>query len=158
VKRRIVATRRLAWSGAAGAVAVALLATFGVTSQASAEVNPYDADARFISLGKKGQCGTLGYTAEGYMIDSSGEKIPNSTWHNWDGTLRGCLSSFAVFAWEPASSSAEVLLKVYAGDTFLFSVEVPGDKNFCTYLDSEGDWNDHWSSEGGGGSGQCTAS
>jgi hypothetical protein len=136
-------------------MAVALLAGMGITSQARADVNPYGATARFISVGKKNECATIGYTAEGHMVDGSGKVIPNSTWKTWDGNLRGC-NSVAVFAWDPSNPLAELTLTTYHGNDVAFTQTFRGDMNFCL-LDDSGTWKQNVSTDGGGGSGACTA-
>jgi hypothetical protein len=136
-------------------MAVALLASVGITSQARADVDPYGANARFISVGKHNECATVGYTAEGHMVDGSGKVIPNSTWKTWDGNLRGC-NSTAVFAWDPSNPFAELTLTAYVGNDVKFTQTFRGDMNYCL-MDDNGTWKQHVSTEGGGGSGACTA-
>jgi hypothetical protein len=156
MKKTTTTRQRLAYS-TAGAAALALLATAGISSSASAAVDPHGANARFISVGKSGECATLGYKAVGYMVDSAGKKIPNSTWHEWDGTLRGCLKSVAVFAWEPANYHAEITISVSGPDRkVMITRTFRGDTNLCL-MDDHGTWKENRSTVGGGGNGNCTA-
>jgi hypothetical protein len=159
MKTHAAGTRRLASAGAIVAAIGGITAAMLTTSSARADVNPYDADARFISVGKHSQCATIGYTAEGYLVDSSGNKIPDSTWHNWNGNVRGCQegNDKAVFAWQPANANARIDLTVYTGDVVVYTQTVPGDQNFCLLVNDGGEWKANWSSDGGGGSGACTA-
>jgi hypothetical protein len=156
-------TRKLASAGAAVALFAGILATVTTSSPARAEVDPKGANARFISLTKTQECATLGYTAEGYLVDDSGKKIPNSTWKTWDGNIRGCGldTDKTVFAWEPANDHARIDLTIYSGKNSIYTKTVPGDKNYCLHRNgSKGEndrWAENWSSEGGGGSGSCTA-
>ena len=162
VKGHAVGIRRLASTGAIVVFIGGITAAMLTTSSARADVNPFDAESRFISVGKHGVCSTIGYTAEGYMVDSDGNRVPDSTWHIWDGNIRGCQvgNDKAVFAWKPAAANARIDLKVYVGDSVEYSQIVPGDQNFCLVLSDQGrtnTWKGNWSSDGGGGSGACTA-
>jgi hypothetical protein len=159
VKGHTVGTRRLTSAAAIVAAVGGITAAMLTISPARADVSPDDADARFISVGKHSQCATIGYTAEGYLVDSSGNKTPDSTWHTWDGNVRGCQAGNdkAVFAWQPANANARIDLTVYLGDDVVYAQTVPGDQNFCLLIDDSGQWKANWSSDGGGGSGACTA-
>lgn len=159
MKAHAVRIRRLASAGAIVAALGGITAAMLAASPARADVNPYDADARFISLGKHGVCNTLTYTAEGYLVDSSGNRIPDSTWHTWNGSLGGCQleNDKAVLAWKPANAAARIDVVIYTNDTDHFTQTVPGDQNYCWIVNGAGTWKENWSSEGGGGSGACTA-
>ena len=156
MKGHALAIRRLAIRSAVAAAIGVLVAVMTVAPVARADVDPYGPNSRFISLVKHAHCGTAGYTAEGYMVDDSGNRIPNSTWHRWDGNVRGC-SGKAVFAWEPTNDQALIDFAVYGGSDLVRFATVRGDMNYCLLFDASGKWEENSSSGGGGGSGACTA-
>jgi hypothetical protein len=151
--KKLTAQRRgLLGGAAAAAVAVGLAVVAGVMSPAHAAVDPKGADARFIHIYDKGCLGS-DYRAEGYLIDGSGAKIPDSTWKVWEGDL-DC--NRVVFAWEPANDRARIDVAISNDGKTLHTQIVPGNKNYCLKSVFDGSWEELWSSVGGGGSGECT--
>jgi hypothetical protein len=147
---RLTAQGRGLLLGGTAAVVAGLAVVAGVMSPAHAEVDPKDKDARFISLYDKG-CTVVHYRAEGHMIGAS-----NSTWKVWEGGLN---CGKTVFAWKPANNQAQidVVITSQVDGTHIRTFEVDGDKNFCVVSDKDGNWHETGSSNGSGGSGDCTA-
>jgi hypothetical protein len=151
---RLTASRRGLLGGGAAVVA-GLAVVAGGMSPAHAEVDPFGAHARFVHLYDKG-CTGAHYRAEGYLIDGSGAKIPDSTWKVWEGDL-DC--NKVLFAWAPADETAQVKVDITStrDGKPLRAKAVPGDENYCLKTDRDGNWLETTSSVGDGGSGECTA-
>jgi hypothetical protein len=150
--KKLTARRRGLLGGAAAVFAV-LAVVAGVMSPAHAKVDPKGADARFINIYDR-ECVGSHYKAEGYMVDGSGAKIPDSTWKVWKGGLN---CSKVIFAWEPANNQARIDVTISDDGEILHTQIVPGDQNYCLKSIGKGDWQERWSSDGGGGSGECTS-
>jgi len=148
-RARFASRRWLASAGAVTIVAAGLVTSMTVTSPASAAVDPYGPDARFISLVDH-DCRGFYYKAEGFMSTSN-----DPAWHTWEGSV--ACGGKAVFAWNPADRDAVIYLTIHIDGELVQGQEVPGDQNYCLALKSGGDWKENWSSDGGGGSGSCTA-
>jgi hypothetical protein len=158
MRKHTTKTRWLRSTGVATTLIVGIATAMLTASSARADVDPFGENAHFISIGKHNHCGTVGYLAEGYMVDDSGNRLPGTTWHAWDGTIRGCQfgNDKAVFAWEPGNNKAQIDLTLYVGDHVIHTQTIPGDWNYCLLFTDKGR-TVNWSSESGGGSDGCTA-
>jgi hypothetical protein len=151
--KKLTAQRRGLLGGAAALFAV-LAVVAGVMSPAHADVDPNGADARFLHLYDKGNI-MFHYRAEGYMLDDSGKRKPDSTWKVWEGDLDG---GPAVLGWTPANERARIDIQITSTKDghSLLTKDVPGNKNYCLKSNGDGTWTEHESSVGGGGDGECT--